>query len=63
MTCEERERTNWLCMRIQEEQDPKKFNDLIWQLDALLAVIDKGRARRLLQARLVQRTSGEYTWS
>jgi hypothetical protein len=25
-------------MQIQEEQDPKKFNELIWQLDALLAM-------------------------
>lgn len=40
MTCEERDRTYWLCTRIQEEQDPKKFDELIWQLDALLVMID-----------------------
>ena len=37
MTTEDRELTNWLCKEIQEEQDPKRFSELIWQLDALLA--------------------------
>lgn len=42
MTSEERELTNWLCRQIQEEQDPKRFSYLVWQLDALLATKDKG---------------------
>lgn len=40
MTSEERELTNSLCRQIQDEQDPKKFNDLVCQLDALLAMKD-----------------------
>lgn len=40
MTLEDRELTNWLCRRIQEEQDPKRFTELVWQLDALLALKD-----------------------
>jgi hypothetical protein len=40
MTPENRELTNWLCKQIQEEQDPKKFSELVWQLDALLATRD-----------------------
>ena len=37
---EDRELTNWLCEEIQEEQDPKRFSELVWQLDALLATND-----------------------
>jgi hypothetical protein len=40
MTLEDRELTNWLCKQIQEEQDPKKFSELVWQLDGLLATRD-----------------------
>jgi hypothetical protein len=40
MTPEDRELTNWLCRQIQEEQDPKKFGELVWQLNALLAMND-----------------------
>jgi hypothetical protein len=40
MTPEDRELTNWLCTQIQEEQDPKTFSELVWQLDALLAIKD-----------------------
>jgi hypothetical protein len=40
MTPEDRELTNWLCTQIQEEQDPKRFSELVWQLDALLAMKD-----------------------
>jgi hypothetical protein len=40
MTPEDRELTNWLCKEIQEEQDPKRFGELVWQLDALLAKSD-----------------------
>lgn len=37
MTAEERERMMWLCKRIQEEKDPRKFSELLLQLDELLA--------------------------
>jgi len=37
MTPEDQELTNWLCKQIQEEQDPKRFSELVCQLDALLA--------------------------
>jgi hypothetical protein len=37
---EDRELTNWPCKEIQEEQDPKRFSELVWQLDALLATKD-----------------------
>jgi hypothetical protein len=40
MTPEDRELTNWLCRQIHEEQDPKRFSELVWQLDALLAMND-----------------------
>jgi hypothetical protein len=36
MTPEERERLDWLCTRIQEEQDPKIFDNLIRALSELL---------------------------
>ena len=36
MTPEERERLNWLCKRIQEEQDAKKCSNLIADLNELL---------------------------
>ena len=37
MTPEERQRMDWLCMRIQEEKDHKVFTDLISELNALIA--------------------------
>jgi hypothetical protein len=40
MTPEDQELRNWLCKQIQEEQDPKRFSELVWQLDALLAKKD-----------------------
>jgi hypothetical protein len=40
MTPEDRELTNRLCRQIQEEQDPKRFSELVWQLDTLLAMKD-----------------------
>jgi len=40
MTPEDRELTNWLCRQIQKEHDPKRFGELVWQLDALLAMND-----------------------
>ena len=40
MTPEDQELTKWLCKQIQEEQDPKRFSELVWQLDALLAKKD-----------------------
>jgi hypothetical protein len=36
MTSEERERLNVLCDRIQRENDPKKFTQLLAELDGLL---------------------------
>ena len=36
MTPEERERVNWLCLRIQEEKDPKTFDQLVRELNELL---------------------------
>ncbi len=36
MTPEERERMNWLCQRIQDERDQKKFTDLVRELNDLL---------------------------
>lgn len=38
MTAEERERMNWLCLRIQDEKDPKMFDDLVQELYDLLAI-------------------------
>jgi ABC-type transporter Mla subunit MlaD len=46
MTSEERERMYALCKLIQDEKDPKKFNDLIDELNKLL---DEKRGR--IQAR------------
>jgi hypothetical protein len=37
MTPEERERANWLMLRIQEEKDHKKFNELVEELTKLIA--------------------------
>jgi len=37
MTPEERKRMNWLCKQIQEERDPKQFDQLITELNELLA--------------------------
>jgi hypothetical protein len=37
MTPEERKRMNWLCTQIQEERDPKRFDQLITELNELLA--------------------------
>jgi hypothetical protein len=36
MTPEERERMNYLCQRIQEEKDPKIFDELVRELDELM---------------------------
>ncbi len=36
MTSEEREKVNLLIQRIQTEQDPKKFTELVDQLNELL---------------------------
>ncbi len=38
MTSEEREKMNSLCLRIQNEKDPKVFDDLVRQLNDLLEV-------------------------
>jgi hypothetical protein len=38
MKPEERERMNWLCIRIQEEKDPKTFDQLVRELNDLLEV-------------------------
>ena len=40
MTPEDRELTNWLCRQIQKKQDSKRFSELVWELDALLAMRD-----------------------
>jgi hypothetical protein len=37
MTPEERERMNWLCKQIQDETDPKRFGQLIAELNEVLA--------------------------
>jgi hypothetical protein len=37
MNNEERQRMNWLCQRIQEEQDRDRFTELIAELNELLA--------------------------
>ena len=36
MTPKEYERLNWLCNRIQNENDPKKFDKLVTELNDLL---------------------------
>ena len=36
MKPEERERLNWICARICEEQDPKIFDELVRELNGLL---------------------------
>lgn len=36
MTPKERERMNWLCNRIQDEKDPKVFDQLVRELSDLL---------------------------
>lgn len=36
MTPDEREKMNALCRLIQDEKDPKKFTDLLEELDRLL---------------------------
>ena len=51
MTSEERERMYALCKLIQDEKDPKKFNDLIDELNKLL---DEKRGR--IQARTTSTT-------
>ena len=35
MTPEECERMDWLCIRIQDEKDPKKFEALVRELNDL----------------------------
>ncbi len=37
MTPEERQRMNWLCTRIQEEKDPNTFDQLVHELNDLIA--------------------------
>jgi hypothetical protein len=36
VTPDERERMNWLCLRIQEEKNPKTFDELVHELNELL---------------------------
>ena len=36
MPAEERERMNWLCQRIQDEQNQHKISELVIELTALL---------------------------
>ena len=43
MTPEEIERIKYFCKRIQEEQDQKKFNELVTELNSLL----EAKERRL----------------
>ncbi len=38
MTPDERERMNWLCLRIQDEKDPETFDALVQELNDLLEV-------------------------
>jgi hypothetical protein len=38
MTPEERRRMDWLCLRIQEEKDPKTFDQLVHELNELLEI-------------------------
>jgi hypothetical protein len=38
MTAQERERMNFLCLRIQDEKDPKTFDALVRELNELLEV-------------------------
>jgi hypothetical protein len=38
MTPDERERMNWLCLRIQDEKDPKTFDALVRELNELLEI-------------------------
>ena len=38
MNAEERARMNWLCVRIQEEKDPRVFEDLVRQLNDLIEI-------------------------
>ena len=37
MTAEERDRMNWLCKQIADEQDLEKFSELVRELDQLIA--------------------------
>lgn len=41
MTFDERERVNALCRRVQVEQDPLRFNELILELDEILENTDQ----------------------
>lgn len=38
MTAEERQRMNWLCLRIQDEKDPEVFDELVQELIHLMEV-------------------------
>ena len=58
MTSEEREKVNDLIRRIQEEQDPKKFTDLIEQLNELL---DQKRVR--LERKLARGRPAPASWA
>ena len=41
MTPEERERMNWIVLRIQEEKDHEKFSKLVAELEKLIAQKEK----------------------
>jgi len=45
MTPEETERMKRLCKRIQEEQDQRKFNELVMELNNLLEATGSGLHR------------------
>jgi len=46
MTSEERERLNALCVRMQQEHDPKKFTILLTELDRLLEKQERIKAKK-----------------
>lgn len=41
MTPEQKEQMDALCLKIQAERDPKKFNELVSALNTLLSTIEK----------------------
>lgn len=47
MTPMEYNRMNWLCNRIQDENDPKKFNELVLELNDLLGKAAERTTRRM----------------
>jgi hypothetical protein len=52
MTPEEREWMNWLCKQIQVERDPKRFAQLILELNEVLAT-KEGRITSIPEQREV----------